>query len=109
MIQHPGLATGRWQSLTFAEQMANTGSEVERALNWRAKNQPAYFKKAADRALELLGLTLERATTFARRRELARAREALTDYFFGENQFAATDRSWRKYFSPFNFLARRDR
>ena len=108
MIYHQGLSTGRWRELTFAEQMANTGSEVERALNWKAKNQPAYFQKAADRALELLDLTLEGAATFPRRRELARARELLTDYFFGENQFAATDLSWRRYFSPFTFLARRN-
>ena len=95
--------------MTFAEQMANTGSEVERALNWKAKNQPAYFQKAADRALELMDLTMEGATTFSRRRELARARETLADYFFGENQYAATDRAWRSYFSPFSFAARRGR
>ena len=109
MIYHQGLSAGRWRELTFAEQMANTGSEVERALNWKAKNQPAYFQKAADRALELMDLTLEGATTFPRRRELARARETLADYFFGENQFAATDQAWRRYFSPFSFVARRNR
>ena len=109
MSCHEKLAAGRWQNLSFAEQMANIGSEVERALNWKAKNQPVYFQKAADRDLELMDLTLEGATTFPRRRELARARETLADYFFGENQFAATDQIWRKYFSPFNFVARRNR
>lgn len=109
MTHHQELAAGRWRELTFAEQMANTGSEVERALNWKAKNQPAYFQKAAERALELMDLTLETAAGFSRRREIARAREALADYFFGENQFAATDRSWRNYFSPFSFAARRGR
>ncbi len=109
MISHKELSAGRWHTLTFVEQMANTGSEVERALNWKAKNQPVYFQKAADRALELMGLTLEGATTFPRRRELARARETLADFFFGENQFAATDQAWRKYFSPFSFAARRNR
>lgn len=109
MIHHQGLSAGRWHELTFAEQMANTGSEVERALNWKMKNQPAYFQKAADRALELMDLTLNDATTFPRRRELARARETLADYFFGENQFATTDKALRKYFSPFNFVARRNR
>ncbi len=109
MISHKELSAGRWRELTFAEQMANTGSEVERALNWKAKNQPVYFQKAADRALELMDMTLEGATTFPRRRELARARETLADYFFGENQFAATDQIWRRYFSPFTFVARRNR
>ena len=109
MISHQGLSAGRWRELTFAEQMANTGSEVERALNWKTKNQPVYFQKAAERALELMDLTLDSATTFSRRRELARARETLTDYFFGENRFAATDHIWRRYFSPFTFVARRNR
>jgi hypothetical protein len=27
---HPELAAGRWNSLSFLEQMANVGSEVER-------------------------------------------------------------------------------
>ena len=109
MIYHPGLASGRWEKLSFAEQMANTGSEVERALNWKVKGQPVYFKKAAERALELIDLTLGGVKTFSRRRELARVREALTDYFFGENQFEATDLSWRKYFSAFTSAARHHR
>lgn len=108
-MQHQELAAGRWNTLSFIEQMANVGSEVERALNWRAKNRPDYFQKAADRALELMDLTVSAASTFPRRRELARAREALTDYFYGDNQFKATDSSWRKYFSVFSFAARRNR
>jgi len=35
--QHKELASGRWEKLTFLEQMANMGSEVERALNWQKK------------------------------------------------------------------------
>jgi len=98
---------GRWSKFSFAEQMANTGSEVERALNFKAKKQPDYFQKAADRALELMDLTLSEPSTFPRRKELARVREALADYFYGENVFQSTDRSWRKYFSAFTFVARR--
>ncbi len=91
MIHHQELAAGRWQALSFAEQMANTGSEVERALNWKAKNQPVYFQKAAERALELMDLTREGAATFPRRLELSRARETLTEYFGGENLLTGTD------------------
>ena len=32
MRQHKELAAGRWKKLSFCEQMANIGSEVERAL-----------------------------------------------------------------------------
>lgn len=36
---HTQLAAGRWQELSFAQQMANIGSEVERSLNWRHKKK----------------------------------------------------------------------
>ena len=106
--EHKELAAGRWKQLSFLEQMANIGSEVERALNWRAKNNPGYCQKAFYRALELIDLTLEAVTTFPRRKELARTREVLADYFFGENQFGSTEASWRKYFFHFTFAARRN-
>jgi len=35
-IQHKELAAGRWNKLSFVEQMANVGSEVERTINWRS-------------------------------------------------------------------------
>ena len=53
-IQHRQLAEGRWFSMPFVEQMANIGSEVERALNWKTRNNTAYCQQAFERALELL-------------------------------------------------------
>ena len=106
--QHKGLAAGRWNNLSFVEQMANIGSEVERAINWRRKNNPAYFQKAFERSLELLDLTLENSGRFSMLKELARLREAMVDYFFGTNQFMSTDESWRRYFLPFAYAARKN-
>ena len=105
--QHAELAQGRWSRMSFLEQMANIGSEVERAINWRAKGNSAYSQKAFERALELMDLTLSAATTFSRRRELARVREAAVDYFFGSNEFKSTDEAWRKYFLNFTYALRR--
>ena len=107
--QHQALAAGRWSQLTFLEQAANIGSEVERALSWRAKQHPAYSQRAFERALELIDLTLGSVDTLARRRELARVREALVDFFCGTNQYGSTDASWRKYFAHFAYAARRQR
>ena len=107
--QHEGLAAGRWNQLTFLEQMANVGSEVERALNWRARNHPAYAQRAFERALELLDFTLAGVQSPARLRELARVREALVDFFVGSNLYVATHASWSRYFSPFTYAARRTR
>ncbi|MFA4843150.1 MAG: hypothetical protein WC658_04890 [Candidatus Omnitrophota bacterium] len=105
--QHKELAAGRWKQLSFVEQMANIGSEVERALNWQAKGNTGYCQKAFERALELLDLTLDDATRPSSLKELARLREAITDYFFGTNQFKSTEESWRKYFIPFVYAARK--
>jgi hypothetical protein len=106
--QHKELAAGRWKDLSFCEQVANIGSEIERALTWRAKNNIAYSRNAFERALELTDLTLETVSGFARLKEIARMREAIVDYFAGTNQFGSTDASWRQYFSHFTYAARRN-
>lgn len=107
-IQHKELAAGRWAQMPFCEQMANIGSEVSRALNWQNKGNREYCLKAADRALELLDLSLDSVPrSFARLKELARVREAVADYFYGTNQFCSSERLWRQYFGHFSFLIRK--
>ena len=106
--QHQDLAAGRWKKMTLTEQMANIGSEVERALHWRAKNRNEFCQKAVDRALELLDLSLDSMREFPRLKEFARTREALVDYFYGSNQYQSTERSWRKYFLSFAIAVRKD-
>jgi len=46
-------------TLTLVEQMANVGSEVERAFELEGKSNSAYCQKALERALELLDFTLD--------------------------------------------------
>ncbi len=106
--QHKGLAAGRWNHLSFFEQMANIGSEVERALKWKTKHNSDYCQQAFERALELMDLTLDSVRGFTRLKELTRLREAIVDYFSGSNEFASTEASWRKYFSNFTYAARKN-
>ena len=101
MTQHQELAGGRWQKMSLAEQMANIGSEISRALNWQKKGNTEYQQKAVDRALELLSLSLSAGHSLARTRELARVYEAVVDYFYGDNQFGSDEGLWRRYFDPF--------
>jgi len=105
-IQHKELAAGRWFELSFVEQMANIGSEVERAIKWRQKNNKDYSQAAFERALELLDLTIADKKMIKRLKELTRLREALADYFAFNNSYKSTDESWQKYFLAFNYAAR---
>lgn len=107
IVQHKELAAGRWQKLTLLEQMAHVGSEVERALSWKAKNNPARSEKAFERALELLDMTLDCPYSRSRLKEVARAREVVVDFFWGENQFCSSQHSLQKYFLQFACAARK--
>ncbi len=104
--QHKNLAAGGWQKLSFFEQMANIGSEVERAIKWRNKGNAEYGKLAFERALELIDLTIENEKSKSHLKELTRVREALADYFAFDNEYKSTDKSWQNYFYAFNFAAR---
>ncbi|MBI5699800.1 hypothetical protein HZC35_05850 [Candidatus Saganbacteria bacterium] len=105
-FQHKEMAAGGWGKLTLAEQLANIGSEVERAINWRKKNNREYSRMAFDRALELLDLSLAQKSSYPRLKELARVRESLTDYLVFDNTYRSTDESWHNYFFAFNYEAR---
>ncbi|OGZ33110.1 MAG: hypothetical protein A2174_01080 [Candidatus Portnoybacteria bacterium RBG_13_41_18] len=96
----------RWQKLSFFEQMANIGSEVERAIGWKKKQNIEYSQMAAERALALSDLTIEDLKNKKRLRELMRLREILADYFYGNNSFSSSDTLWYNYFYPFNWAAR---
>lgn len=104
--QHSELASGRWREMSLPEQMANIGSEISRALNWQKKGNEEYSRKAVIRALELLDLSLECGGSLSRLREVARVREAVVDYFFGNNEFLSSEPLWRSYFDHFAFAAR---
>lgn len=103
--QHKDLAEGRWCSLSFFDQMANIGSEVERAIKWRTKGNLKYSQMAFERALELLDLTIADKKNIRRLRELTRLRESLVDYFAFENMYQSTSKSFQNYFYAFNFAA----
>jgi hypothetical protein len=104
--QHKQLASGRWAKMTFFEQMANIGSEVERTILWKKKKNNEYSQLAFERALELLGLTISDSKNIKRLRELTRMREILVDHFEFNNDYNSTDKSWSNYFYSFNYASR---
>jgi len=106
--QHQELASGKWNKLTFIEQMANLGSEVGRTITWKNQDKLDYSERAFERALELLHLTIADIKNKHHLRGLTRLREALIDYFSFDNEFKSSDKLWQNYFYAFNFAARRN-
>ena len=47
---HKELASGRWQTFSFLQQMGNIGSEIDRAIRWKQNNEPILSQGAFERA-----------------------------------------------------------
>jgi hypothetical protein len=104
MVYHNNLQK-RWHELSLMEQLANVGSEVERALDWQGKGNREYAAISFERSLELLDYTTEGINDFYRLKELKRLREVLVDYFAGQNIYNSNERLFRNYFYGFNYSA----
>ncbi len=112
MVYYKELAAGRWQTLTFAQQMGNVGSDVERAIKWFRKKDDLSFQIAFEMALELFDLTLADPRWKDRRKEISRSREVfytlLTEPESAGNLEKELD-SLDEYFLQFGIQARLER
>lgn len=106
-IFHTDLAE-RWNQFSLVEQMANIGAEVGRAINWRKKGNTQMSTNALYRCLELMDFTIEDNKNKNSLKEILRVREALVDFFMGDNIYKSSDEIWEKYFMFFNLTARRN-
>ena len=105
-IIHKELASGRWQTLSLCEQLANIGSEISRARRWQEKDAKI-FEGAWLRALELFELTLTDNRWRGRWREIARAREVFLDAASGSKEYKSSLEDLVRYFDSFALCARR--
>lgn len=103
-VQHQNLASGQWLEFSAIEQLANIGSEINRAINWREK-KPDYSRMAVDRALELIDLSINDLKNSNRLKEFYLLREMVVDYFYFDNKYASSDQLWQKYFDAFAYAA----
>lgn len=101
---HTDLADGRWFTLSLAEQLSNVGCDIDRAIRWRNKGDLEHSHNAFLRALELISLTIIDSKHKFHRKELTRVREAILDYFMGDNEYGSTDEAWHNYFMTFNYI-----
>lgn len=105
MIIHKTLADGRWNSFSFIDQMANVGTDFERALDWRKRGDTENSDAALWRGIELLAFTMQDPKNKKRRKELARIKEVMLDYFYGDNQYGYTDEALHNYFYFFAYVS----
>lgn len=107
MTSHAGLAAGRWAALSLAEQLANIGSEVSRAIAAWEAHRPDRFDRALTRALELFDLTVRDGRWRGLRlREILRSREEFCRLFFDLDSPAGAAATLSAYFLRFAMLAR---
>ncbi len=105
--QHQDLANGRWFVLSLADQLGNVGSEFERALHWKEKNQLPMFQKAMARMLELLDLTIADTRWHNHRlQELTRLREEVCQELFSNSMRTDSTQGLQNYFLSLATLAR---
>jgi hypothetical protein len=105
---HPDLAAGRWHTMPLVAQLANVGSEVERAIRAHEQSNTKRWTSAFARALELFDLTAGDARWRGhRRREILRTRELFCGLFFDAAAQDGDAAFLRKYFLEFAVVARR--
>jgi len=107
-MYHPLIAQEKWNLLSLVEQMANIGSEVSRAINWKERDVES-MRMAVYRALELLTLSIKDPKNARGLKELLRVKECVADYFLGDNVYKFTDTWWQKYFMEYAIAARKDK
>ncbi len=106
-IHHKTLFSGKWQSMTLPEQMANIGSEVYRATDKFKKNKIELYQKAFERALELIDFTLSDERWKGRKKEISRVREIFCALFYGESNSEILDKEMEElnnYFTQFGIF-----
>ncbi|MBQ6237532.1 MAG: hypothetical protein IJK07_04875 [Bacteroidales bacterium] len=99
--QHTGLANGRWTEMSLAEQMLNIGSEVSRANRWKSKGNTEQCHRAADRALELLSLTIDAQRGKHDLGEFCRLYEVMADCYYGDNIYHTDPAKLQRGFDVF--------
>jgi hypothetical protein len=96
--------------MSIAEQMANVGSEYERALRWKERGNASYCEQALRRMLELFDLTVaDPRWRNHRLKELCRVREIVRDQLCSERPEPWSLPDLRDYFLAFGLLANKER
>lgn len=102
---HKSLTQEHWQEFGLSEQLGNVGSEVNRALQWRGRDEALYNNSLA-RAFELLDMTIQDLRWKTGLKEITRARELLGDAMYGGEEYKTSLEDLNDYFFQFALAAR---
>lgn len=91
----------RWFAMPVSMQLANVGSEVNRAIRYKNKNEPDKQVRFCDKAVELLQLSKRDPKNAHRQGELDFCIEELQDFFKGDNYYQTTDDKLMRYYDAF--------
>src|SRR3989339_327896 len=105
IIHKQTLASGRWFRFTLMEQLANVGTDVDRAARYKKQGDLEHSQQALFRALELIDFTVMDPKNKKRLKEILRARECLVDFFMYDNEYGTSYEFWYNYFYQFNYAA----
>jgi hypothetical protein len=107
-FQHKELSEGGWQKLSLAEQFANIGSEVSRAIRWHGRDEKLFWS-SVERALELFYLTMSDLRWHHRLKEITRLHEVFCDAVLGGEEYNSQLQEIERYFFYFALYSRKGR
>ncbi len=93
--------------MTLAEQLGNSGSEILRAMNREKIGDLAGRANALERALDLIGLTMDDRKNSGHLKEITRLQELTADNYANVNYYDVGLNDLQKYLLPFALLARK--
>lgn len=97
----------RWHTFTLPMQMANIGSELHRAIEFKKEKRIDDALDAFDRTLELIDLTISDKRLINRTKELTRFREVIVGLFIKNNEHKINPELLENYSLNFALLAKR--
>jgi hypothetical protein len=107
-FQHKELSDGKWQSLSLAEQFANIGSEVSRAIRWQGRDEKLFWS-SVERGLELFNLTMSDLRWRHRLKEITRLHEVFCDAVLGGKEYSSRLQEVERYFFRFALYSRKNK
>lgn len=104
MSVHKNSLSSSWFKFSLMRQLANVGSEVERAIKAKNENKDSNKESALYRVLDLVDLTIADPKNRKRLKEIVRFRELFIDYLLFDNTYGFTDQYWQDYFYYFSYV-----